>query len=402
MNNNTCDFLIIGGGVIGFSIALSLRQHFPTDSIIIIDKEAKCGIHASGRNSGVLHAGFYYHADSLKARFTVAGNKAMTEYCREKNVPVNDCGKVVVVQNHDELQALDILIERGKQNGVEIEEISVSDLKVMDPSIKTIERALFSPSTKSVDPRLVMNALEADAIKKKITIHYQTQYLSSAETTVQTNKTSYHAGYVINAAGLYADKIAKDFGFAREYRIVPFKGLYLTAKNNDFHLSTNVYPVPDLKNPFLGVHFTLDAHGKIKIGPTAIPALWRENYHGLDNFSFRENLEIIKTIGSLSLRNENNFMNLAFQELKKYNKVYLIQLASRLLNQTLNPDHWEWMTAGIRAQLYHTGQKKLEMDFCYEGDHQSFHVLNAVSPAFTCSIPFSEYLVNIIIKNISR
>jgi L-2-hydroxyglutarate oxidase LhgO len=212
--------------------------------------------------------------------------------------------------------------------------------------------------------------------------------------TLKTSQGEMEAGYVINAAGLYADKIAKDFGFGENYEIIPFKGLYLYSDEPKGSVKTNIYPVPDLDYPFLGVHFTVTVDGKIKIGPTAIPAFWREHYRGLERFSLPEFLKISLTEARLFFTNTLNFRKLAFHELKKYDKSHLVSLASELLEGTLVRHYTSWGPSGIRAQLYDVKKKKLEMDFCFEGDNHSFHVLNAVSPAFTCALPFASFLVD--------
>ena len=203
---------------------------------------------------------------------------------------------------------------------------------------------------------------------------------------------------MINAAGLYADKIARDFGFSQNYKILPFKGLYLYANDDGLKLKTNIYPVPDLKNPFLGVHFTVTAENKTKIGPTAIPAFWRENYTGWEKFNLEELVDIVGIDASLFLTNNFGFRSLAFQEMQKYSKKKLVQLAGTLLKNIKQTDFKEWGRPGIRAQLINIKTKQLEMDFKFEGDSKSFHVLNAVSPAFTCSLPLSRLIVDEIIK----
>jgi L-2-hydroxyglutarate oxidase LhgO len=200
------------------------------------------------------------------------------------------------------------------------------------------------------------------------------------------------AGYVINAAGLHADTIARDFGFSQDHRILPFKGLYLYGSGNSGAIRTNIYPVPDLRNPFLGVHFTVAVDGRVKIGPTAVPAFWRENYGGFANFSLREMIEVIGLECGLFWRNESGFRRLARHELSKQFRSEMVKLASELASGIALSDFRHWGKPGIRAQLYDLKARRLEMDFRHEGDDRSFHVLNAVSPAFTCSIPFSRYL----------
>jgi len=388
----TTDFLIIGGGILGLCIAREIRKRFSKSSITILEKEAEPGFHASGRNSGVLHAGFYYTADSLKAKFTREGCAQWKQYCREKGLKINECGKLVVAKYKTELEGLAELYKRGKLNGVEVFEISESEARKIEPRVKTFQKALYSPSTASVDPKEIISSILEDLKSQNIYILTNTLYLKKSKDGILTNQGNIRAQFIVNAAGLYADQIAKDFGFAPHYKIIPFKGLYLYSNEPPGAVKTNIYPVPNLRNPFLGVHYTLTVTGKIKIGPTAIPAFWREHYQGLDRFKLSEFIEILSAEASLFLRNSFNFRQLAFEEIKKYSRKKMVELASLLLDGVKAENYVEWGKPGIRAQLLNTRDNKLEMDFIYEGDHRSFHVLNAVSPAFTCALPFSSYL----------
>ena len=389
---DTCDFLVIGGGIIGISIARELKRRHPHATLLLIEKEEGYGLHASGRNSGVLHAGFYYTADSFKAKFTQTGNQRLTEYCESRNIPVNKCGKLVVAQNESELSQLDELMVRAKNNNVPLNYITEEEAKAIEPRVKTFEHALFSPTTSSVNPSQVMQAMRNDASQEGLKLHSGVRYLRrTGKGAVKTSQGNIEFGYMVNAAGLYADKIAQDFGFSRDYRILPFKGLYLYSNEPAGAFQTNIYPVPDLRNPFLGVHFTVTAEGKVKIGPTAIPAFWRENYKGLTNFNFNELMEIIFRQAGLFWSSDFDFKNLAFEELQKYSQAKLVSLASSLAEGVGIKSFKKWGEPGIRAQLLNIRDKKLEMDFVTEGDERSLHILNAVSPAFTCALPFADF-----------
>jgi L-2-hydroxyglutarate oxidase LhgO len=386
------DFLVIGAGIIGLNIARELKKKFSDSNVIVIEKEKEVGLHASGRNSGVLHAGFYYSPDSLKAKFTRVGNRMLTEYCETRKLSINKCGKLVVAKNRNEHASLDELLKRGKRNGIDLEDITEDEAKKIEPRVKTCERALYSPTTSTVDPRGVLQAMKNDAVHEGIKVHSGVCFIRKHSKNIYTSKGLYQAGYIVNAAGLYADKIALEFGFSQKYRILPFKGLYLYSDEPAGAVRTNIYPVPNLQNPFLGVHFTITVDGKIKIGPTAIPAFWREQYGGLENFIFSEMLEIIKREIGLFASSGFNFKRLAFEELKKYSRARMVSLASALIENIRKDNYKKWGKPGIRAQLLDIKEKKLEMDFVLEGDDKSMHILNAVSPAFTCAIPFSQYI----------
>ena len=395
------DFLVIGGGVIGLNIARGLRRTFAGASVHLLEKEPDCGLHASGRNSGVLHAGFYYSPDSLKASLTWRGNRALTEYCQEKSIPLNKCGKLVVAKDSADHAGLDELLRRGRANGIPLEDVSEKEAKRIEPRVKTYGRALFSPATSTVDPLLVMQAMKKDAVEEGVQLHCGVQYLTASKGQVKTSHGTIEAGYVVNAAGLYADRVARDYGFSSRYRILPFKGLYLYSSEPAGSIRTNIYPVPDLNYPFLGVHFTVTADGKAKIGPTAIPGFWREQYHGLSNFRWNEFLEVALRGAGLLVTSQFDFKTLAVRELAKYSRARMVSLAG-LLAEHIKPEHYRhWGKPGIRAQLVNVQTRKLEMDFVLEGDARSMHVLNAVSPAFTCAIPFSEYVCQRIKQNIA-
>ena len=396
------DFLLIGGGIIGISIARELRSRYPDASVCILEKEHQCGLHASSRNSGVLHAGFYYTADSFKAKFTRDGNQRLTEYCESKNIKLNKCGKLVVAQNESELVWLDELINRAHINGVPLELITEKESRSIEPRAKTYQKALFSPTTSSVNPKELVDSLISDAIQEGVQIKPNSRYIKRAgKHSILTSGGVYETKYLVNVAGLYADKVGHDFGFSRDYRILPFKGLYLHSDEPSGTLKTHIYPVPDLANPFLGVHFTITTDGKVKLGPTAIPAFWREQYKGWSNFKLNELTEIMLRQAGLFLSSNFDFKALALRELRKYSRLKMVSLASTLVRGVDIKHYCRWGQPGIRAQLLNIRKKKLEMDFVLEGDDQSMHILNAVSPGFTCALPFAEYVCDQIDSKLS-
>jgi len=386
------DFLVIGGGVIGLSIARELKGRHADARIVLIEKEPECGAHASGRNSGVLHAGFYYSPDSLKAKFTKLGNERMTAYCEQNRIPINRCGKLVVAKDERDLPSLDELVRRGRMNGIDIQELTEAEARQIEPRVKTFQRALFSPRTSTVNPIQVIEAMQRDAMQEGIELRLGTAYVRRTDQGVRTNRDSIAAGYIVNAAGLYADKLALDYGFSEKYRILPFKGLYLYSNEPPGAIRTNIYPVPDLRNPFLGVHFTITADGEAKIGSTAIPAFWRENYEGFSNFKLGELMEIAGRGLGLLTGAQFDYRRLAVEEIAKYSRSKMVELASVLAEGVEEKNYVKWGRPGIRAQLLDITKKKLEMDFVLEGDRRSMHVLNAVSPAFTCSLLFAAHV----------
>lgn len=349
--------------MIGLSVARELKAREPGARVTVAEKERACGEHASGRNSGVLHAGFYYSPDSLKARFTRSGNERMTQYCAARNLPINRCGKLVVATCEEELPRLEELHRRGLANGVEVQLVDAQQAADIEPRAIVHERAIWSPSTSTVDPRAVMASLVRDAAAEDIEIHTATAWSPDLE-----------AGFTINAAGVGAVTIVRHFGFARHYRMLPFRGLYLHSNEPRGALRTSIYPVPDPRFPFLGVHFTVTVDGSIKIGPTARPSILH---------------------GAYLLATHPELRSLAIEELRKTSRKYIVRRASVLARGVRVEDFTRWGTPGVRAQLFDTRSRALEMDFVIERDERSLHILNAVSPGFTCAMSFAEHVVDV-------
>jgi Predicted dehydrogenase len=288
------------------------------------------------------------------------------------------------------------LQRRGERNGVDVRIIDEQELAEIDPNAKTTGIALYSPTTATVDPGQVCHALKDDLEAAGVRFLFGQGYLKRQgdAAILTTGGLVLEAGLTINAAGLYADTVARDYGFSQHYTIIPFKGIYLKYTGTDKPIRTNIYPVPNLKNPFLGVHYTVTVDGTIKIGPTAIPAFWRQNYAGLEHFRLGELLEILGWESRLFLGDNFGFRSLALSELKKYDRSYFTGLATKMVKQINTAGFNQWSKPGIRAQLLNTATKELVQDFVVEGDRHSIHVLNAVSPAFTCSFPFAAWVVD--------
>jgi (S)-2-hydroxyglutarate dehydrogenase len=385
------DIAIVGGGIIGLSIARELTKRYPGTRLAVLEKEAATAAHASGRNSGVLHAGFYYTADSLKARFTRAGNRALTEYCLEHGLRINRCGKVVVAATAQEVEGILELKRRAERNGVALRLIDPQELNEVEPNARTVDKALFSPTTATVDPQEICAHI-ASRFPRRVELVLGRRFVDRAQGAVLTDRGRIECRYVFNAAGLYADRVAQAFGAGRDYTMIPFKGIYLRYRDDDL-LQRHVYPVPDLRNPFLGVHFTKTVDGHVKIGPTAIPAFWRENYDFRHRFDAREFAEIMRKEAYLFLTDRFHFRRLALEEMRKYHRATYIRASRRLLKR-LDPGRFgEYTRPGIRAQLLNLKTNELVMDFLVEHADRSTHVLNAVSPAFTCAFSFAEHLV---------
>lgn len=363
--------------------------------ILIIDKEDEVAKHASGRNSGVLHAGIYYAPGSLRAQSCLSGNFKMKAYCKEKGLPLLETGKVIVAKNESEISTLHELYARATANGAKVELIDEERLSQIEPNAKTCKEALFSHYTAVVDPRAVMKSLYNDLLQSgKVTFMLGTSFITARKNNIiVTDKGEISCGLFINAAGAYSDQVARPFGFGEGYQLIPFKGIYKKLKKNKADIiKGSIYPVPNIKNPFLGIHFTRSATGDVYLGPTAIPAFGRENYGilaGLDSEAF----SIILRDAVLFMKNQK-FRSIAFEEPRKYFFKCFFNDAKELVKE-LNPDDIESTPkVGIRPQLVDIKRNELVMDFLIESDNKSVHVLNAISPAFTGSMFFAEMIVD--------
>jgi L-2-hydroxyglutarate oxidase LhgO len=387
------DFLVIGAGIVGISIGNSLLDKFPKARVLIADKESQPGSHASGRNSGVLHAGFYYSPESLKAKFCRDGNLALNEVIARHDIPIRRTGKVVVTKNLDELPRLQKLYERGIANGVKLDLLPATDLNKFEPLAKTCGNFLWSPSTAVSDPQAVIQALARDFISKGGVLKLNTSVQVTDEQEVFLNSQKMKVEQIINAAGVNALYFAQRFGVGKQYSLLPVLGLYKTISDSQLPLQTLVYPVPNPKNPFLGVHFTLTTDHKIKIGPTAIPVIGREQYSLSDGFDLRDLQNSTSAVGALARNSLSNLISLAATEFPKIFTRNLIHNGSKLVPTVVKTASWETKRPGLRAQLVDKSTGEFEQDFVVEKTGKYVHILNAVSPGWTASIPFADWVV---------
>ena len=392
-----CDFLVIGAGVIGVSIARELRRRHGA-TVVVIEKETSAGQHASGRNSGVLHAGVYYKAGTLKARLCIEGNRRMREYCRMKGIPLNENGKVIVARTAAELPALRELHARSLANGVRVDLVDEQALKEIEPCAKTVGQALYVKDTAVVNPQRVMAAIVADAIEEGVAFQLNCTWQSrEGADCVRTSQGQIAYGHLVNCAGLFADRIAHAFDVGLHYRILPFRGQYYRLRpESKVQVRGNIYPVPDLRNPFLGVHFTRRPEGDVTVGPSALPLLGREQYRGLAGANASDGLAMVQYLLRLFGRNRDHFRSIALRELAKISRTGFCREAKELAVGFEPRDLLTSKEPGIRAQLVDTRKAELLSDFVIEPGLRSTHVLNAVSPAFTASAPFAEYVADMI------
>jgi L-2-hydroxyglutarate oxidase len=392
----TADVAVVGGGIVGLALADAVLAADPARTVVVLDKEPVLGAHASGRNSGVLHAGFSYAPDSLKARLTRRGNQLLHAFCDEHAVPVNRCGKLVVAQRPADLPALEALHVRAVANDVPVELVDAAQAREIEPLARTVDRALWSPTTSSASPAAVIDTLAERVTRRGGRLLLGTEVTGARPGAVVTPDGTWSVGHVVNAAGLQADRVARWFGMCDDYAVLPFKGLYWYGDWPVGRLRRHVYPVPDLRYPFLGVHVTVTVDGRVKVGPTALPALWRESYGGTGGFAVRDTAEIARQLPRLLTSRHHDVPALLRRELPDWWRPRLVREAARLV-PSIRPEQFRKRgRPGVRAQLFHLPTKRLEPDFVVRGDDDSTHVLNAVSPAWTSSLAFAEHVVQVL------
>jgi len=386
-----CDVVVIGGGIVGAATALALTELAPGRRVVIVEKESSLARHQTGNNSGVIHSGLYYRPGSLKASNCVSGRKALYRFCAEHDIPHEQCGKVVVATHAGELEALDELERRGKANGLSgIKRLDGDALREYEPHVSGIA-GLLVPETGIVDYVKVTQAY-AEVVKQR-----GGQVLTGAEVArvdqlddgfaLTTAKGTVQARFVVNCAGLHCDRVARLCGVDPRLRIVPFRGEYYKLTADKRALVKNlIYPVPDAKFPFLGVHYTRMIDGEVEAGPNAVLAFKREGYTQL-SFSVRDTLETLAYPGFRKLA--RRFWRVGLQEYRRsWCKKTFVRDLRRLLPELGSDDVYRG-GAGVRAQAVAADGSLLD-DFQIIQQDRMVHVLNAPSPAATASLSIGK------------
>jgi L-2-hydroxyglutarate oxidase len=393
------DFAIIGSGIVGMSLAYEIMLRKPNAKIVILEKEAQIGLHASGRNSGVLHSGIYYPKDTLKAKVCRKGSEKLKQFAAENSISIFSGGKVLLPTSENQHSTLDALMENAKQNQIPAQWLDEKQLLELEPFAYPASKSIYSPSTAVIDIKAVLEKLAKILQSLGVTFFFNTKVLDiqSPAKKLITSKEKISYQFLFNCAGAYADQLAKKEGLAQDYTLLPFKGIYYKLSSQQaFKVRSNIYPIPNPSKPFLGVHFTRALNGDIYVGPTAIPVLGRENYQGLRGLKIQETFDLSYQILQLFCFNQHDFRKLAIQELQKYNKRLFFKDAQKLLPSLKIQDLENCSKAGIRPQLMNKKTKSLEMDYIFEKTDSSLHVLNAISPAFTSSFAFAEMILETI------
>jgi len=385
------NFVIIGGGIVGSSIARELAMR-GLGQVTVLEKEPELGLHASGRNSGVLHSGINQKPGSMKAVMCVEGNRRARTFCKEHKVRIQQCGTIVIARNRDEEKILYQLLDMGNRAGVQgLRIIDKEELKEREPAVVG-KKALLSPNGSIVDSRGFLVAVAEEAKKKGALYELGAEVIGIRDSTVITTRGDFRADHIINCAGLYSDKIAHMMGVGLDYRIIPFRGEYMELKN--VVVNSSVYQFPDLRYPFLGVHLTKTVDGEVLAGPTAMLSFGRESYD--KEINLKETLDMLGSLNFWRLVSSREFLRLVLHngKISLSEKAFLQEIKSlwpeaRL--EDLSP-----YRSGIRAQMVDKEGRMVD-DMLVEFREGSTHILNAVSPGQTAALAFAEYVVDRIV-----
>ena len=388
------DVVIIGGGIVGLAVAREITRRFPRLGLAVLEKEARVGAHQSGHNSGVIHSGVYYKPGSIKARTCVPGAAAMVDFCREHGVKYEICGKVIVATLAEELPRLRDLLERGRANGVEgLRMLSPEELRDIEPHATGLA-ALHVPTTGVTDYAKVCEKYAELIAAQGGTVRTSTKVVGlradENETILESSGGAISAGVVINCAGLFSDRISRMAGERPEVQIVPFRGEYYDLVPERAGLvRALIYPVPDPKFPFLGVHFTRRIHGGVDAGPNAIFAFKREGYRARD-FSLRDTAESLMFPGFWRVAAKHWRMG-KDEARRSVNKASFVEGLQRLVPEVRAEDLVPG-GSGVRAQAIHRSGALVD-DFQFSQSKRMLHLYNVPSPAATASIAIGKTVV---------
>jgi L-2-hydroxyglutarate oxidase len=391
------DAIVIGAGVVEAAVANALLDKKMAKRVAVLEKEPEPAAHTSGRNSGVIHSGFNLKPGSLKAKFCVEGNARMRAFCEKKNIPMRTVGTVVVAQDEREVGILGEILKRGQANGTpDVKIVDAQGLKRLEPNAAGLA-ALHSPSGSITSGRKITNALVADAVSKGCEFFFVHRSSRIDESDrgfeIKAGSDVFRSKWLVNCGGLYADEIAHQLGVGLAYTIIPFRGeYYKLAAEKAGIVNSMIYPVPDLAYPFLGVHWTKTIDGDLIIGPNATIAMGRESYYPAD-IHWVDTFKMLVKPNFWNQFRSPNFRTMAWGQLKiSLSRKNFINEARKLVPD-VDPADFKKGKSGNRAQLVDKAGKLVD-DMIVERKGRSLHVLNAVSPGFTCSLPFADYLVD--------
>lgn len=400
LNDRECDVAIIGAGIVGLASSLHLVRKFAGLKVVVLEKESEIAAHQTGHNSGVIHSGLYYKPGSLKAQLCVEGRTAMVRFCEEHDILYELCGKIVVATNEGEIPGLNELHRRGVANGISgLRELSREEIREIEPNAKGV-RGLHVPTTGITDFKMVAakyrQLLEASGGEVLTGFGVERIARNSESIVLETPSGRVQARYVVNCAGLHSDRIAQMAGADLGLRIVPFRGEYFELVPAKHHLVRGlIYPVPDPRFPFLGVHFTRRIHGGIEAGPNAVLSFKREGYT-------RTSFNIADTISTATFpgfwKMAAKYWESGLGEMhRSWSKRAFTHALQKLL-PALTENDIQPGGSGVRAQALDRNGKLLD-DFHFVYKDRILHVCNVPSPAATASLVIGGEIVATLEKN---
>ncbi|WP_066073562.1 L-2-hydroxyglutarate oxidase [Neobacillus soli] len=388
------DFAIVGGGIVGLSTGMAIYKRFPNAKVVVIEKESVVAEHQTGHNSGVIHSGIYYKPGSFKARFARQGSKSMTAFCQAHGIDHDICGKVIVATTQEELPLLENLYKRGLENELAINRIGPDELKEIEPHVNGLG-AIRVPVAGIVNYRQVSEKF-AEIIREKggeirLNTKVEKMHEESDQVIIETNRGTFKAGMVINCAGLHSDRVALATGYKTDMKILPFRGEYYKLKPEKRYLVKNlIYPVPNPKFPFLGVHFTRMINGEVDAGPNAVLSFKREGYRKTD-FNAKDLIDSLSFPGLWKMAGK--FAKEGLDEyIRSFSKKQFTKSLQQLIPE-IQEDDLIPAPAGVRAQALRRDGNMVD-DFHIIQGKRTIHVCNAPSPAATASIEIGREVVN--------
>jgi L-2-hydroxyglutarate oxidase len=388
------DLVIIGGGIVGLATGYRFLERFPGKRVTVLEKEPTIARHQTGRNAGVLHSGIYYRPGSLKAQNCRAGKLAMEEFCRREGIPFKICGKVIVALEESELPRMEKILENGKANGVVCERIDTARLKELEPHAAGIA-AIHVPESGIVDyqhvARRLAELIEAQGSRIKTGARVTAVRRHEKLAVVETTAGEFPAEQVVNCAGLHGDRVTRLSGAQPASKIIPFRGEFYLVRPEAHHLVRMlIYPVPDPRYPFLGVHFTRRIDGRVECGPNAVLAFAREGYRNT-TINLRDMAETLGYRGFWRLA--ARYWRIGADEMRRsFSKRAFVRAAQRLVPE-IEPEHFEWAPAGVRAQAVAPDGSMVD-DFVISETDRVVNVENAPSPAATASLNIGRLVVD--------
>ncbi|WP_186170989.1 L-2-hydroxyglutarate oxidase [Vibrio chagasii] len=400
--NSIYDYIIVGGGIVGVSTAWQLQQAHPDKSILLVEKEHGFAQHQTGHNSGVIHAGVYYAPGSLKADFCKRGVERTIAFCRQHDIPVENCGKLLVATNEQEVERMNALYQRCHDNDIDVDLLDQAQLKLAEPNITGLG-AIYVKTTSIVDYKKVTEVMAQEFVEAGGKLSLGTEVILADEQDDEVQLTckvdgqtlQLNSRFLITCSGLMADRMTKMLGIETDFQIVPYRGEYyqLDPKHNQVvnHL---IYPIPDPELPFLGVHLTRMIDGSVTVGPNAVQGWKREGYGKL-NFSVKDTLQMLSFTGFWKVTAKHLKTGLVEFKNSWWKPGYL-----KLVNKycpSITVSDFKPYPAGIRAQAV-LKDGTLVHDFLFAESPRSLHVCNAPSPAATSAMPIGEYICGKIMR----